>query len=80
MIARVRKWGNSLGLRIPRSLAGEAGVRSGTEVDLTMRGGRIVIRPVQAARYRLGDLLRRITKDNLHEAVEDGGPVGRELL
>ena len=36
MQTKVQKWGNSLGLRIPKSFAEQAGVEAGSEVDLSV--------------------------------------------
>jgi antitoxin MazE len=75
---RIQKWGNSLGLRIPRSFAQEAGVGPGSEVDLSVKNGDLVIRPARRRRYHLKDLLRRVTAKNLHGEADTGQPVGRE--
>jgi len=72
------KWGNSLGLRIPKAFAKEAGVEEGSAVDISLEGDRLVIRPVKAARYQLSDLLSRVREDKLHEEISTGDAVGRE--
>ncbi len=79
MQTRIQKWGNSLGLRIPRSFALEAGVGAGSEVDLSVKNGDLVVRPARRRRYQLKDLLARVTAKNLHAEVETGQPVGREI-
>ena len=79
MQTRVQKWGNSLGLRIPRSFAQEVGVGAGSEVDLSVVGGDLVIRPSRRRTYRLKDLLRRVTAKNLHGEVDTGRSVGKEI-
>ena len=78
MNTKIRKWGNSLGLRIPKSFAAEAGVEEGSEVDMAVEDGKLVIRPLRQRRYDLSDLLRKVKPDNLHEPIDSGGPVGRE--
>jgi antitoxin MazE len=75
---RIQRWGNSLGLRIPRSLAEEAGVGAGSEVDLSIRDGDLIVKPARRRTYRLKDLVRKITPRNLHGEVDTGEPVGRE--
>jgi len=75
---KIQKWGNSLGLRIPRSLAEEAGVEAGSEVDLSIRRGDLVVKPARRTKYRLNDLLRQMTSKNIHAGVDAGAPVGRE--
>ena len=78
MVTRIQKWGNSLGLRIPKSFAEQAGVAEGSAVDLSVEKDRIVIRPVRAERYRLQDLLDGVTDENRHEEISTGDAVGRE--
>ncbi len=79
MNTKVQKWGNSLGLRIPKSLAEEAGVEAGSTVDVSVRDGDLVVKPVRRRRYRLSDLLRRVSSKNIHGEVDAGKPRGREV-
>jgi antitoxin MazE len=79
VLTRVRKWGNSLGLRIPRSFAAEAGVEDGSAVDLTVVDGELRVRPLKRKRYVLGELLDGVSELNLHGEVPTGRPVGREV-
>lgn len=70
--------GNSLGLRIPKTLAREVGVEAGSYVDLTVRDGELCVRPTLARRVTLAAMLHRVTSANRHAAIETGAPVGRE--
>ena len=78
MNTRIQKWGNSLGLRIPKSFAEEAGVEAGSEVELSVKDGQLVVTPTRRRKYRLRDLLRKVTPENVHDEIDTGGPVGRE--
>jgi antitoxin MazE len=78
MQTKIQRWGNSLGLRIPRSLAEEAGVGVGSEVDLSIQDGDLIVKPARRKTYRLKDLVRKITARNLHGEVDTGRPAGRE--
>jgi antitoxin MazE len=78
MQTKVQKWGNSLGLRIPKSFAEQAGVEAGSEVDLSVEEGELIVRPRRKPSYDLKDLLRGVTAKNVHKEVETGDPVGRE--
>ncbi|HXX92903.1 MAG TPA: AbrB/MazE/SpoVT family DNA-binding domain-containing protein [Planctomycetota bacterium] len=80
MITKIQKWGNSLGLRIPRSFAKEARVEAGATVDLRVTHGRLEVRPVRPERYSLDELLAGVNPRNLHHEVETGHPKGKELL
>lgn len=79
MRARVQKWGNSLALRIPKSFATDTALDSGTEVDLTLEDGRLVITPLSEPRYSLSDLLAEVTPQNLHSEVDTGSSQGAEV-
>lgn len=78
MLTKIHKWGNSLGLRIPKSCAEEAQVVVGSIVEIRVEDGRIVVLPVRSPSYRLKELLSGVTKDNLHEEIATGDAVGRE--
>jgi antitoxin MazE len=79
MRVRVQRWGNSLAVRIPRPYAADAGLREGSTAELRVEDGRIVLEPVRIPKYRLEDLLERVSEDNLHPEVEAEGPVGRGI-
>jgi antitoxin MazE len=76
---KIQRWGNSLGLRIPRSFAEEAGVGAGSEVDLSIQDGDLIVKPTRRRKYRLKELLRKITVENIHAEVNTGAAVGREV-
>ena len=78
MQTKIQKWGNSLGLRIPRSFAAEAQVEEGAIVDLSVDNGQLLVRPLRGRKYSLNALLRRVSRRNLHGEVSTGKTVGRE--
>ncbi len=78
MVTKIQKWGNSLGLRIPKSFAEETGIEEGSPVDISLNGNRLIIRAVRKPRYKLSRLLSKVKKSNLHGEIPTGGPVGRE--
>ncbi|OGW84214.1 MAG: multidrug transporter MatE [Omnitrophica bacterium RIFCSPHIGHO2_02_FULL_51_18] len=81
MNAKVQKWGNSLALRIPMSFAKNIHIHQGSAVDLVMGKGKIEIRPKSAGKkYVLSEMLKKVTKENIHPEVDWGPPVGREII
>jgi antitoxin MazE len=74
---RVQKWGNSLALRLPRPVALDARIEEGSVIDVRVVEGKLVAEPV-GPRYALADLLRKVSRKNLHREIDAGGPVGRE--
>jgi antitoxin MazE len=79
MFAKVQKWGNSLALRLPKTLTDEADVHLGSPVEITVHDHTILIKPVREKRkYDLDELLAGVTPANLHGETDFGGPVGKE--
>jgi antitoxin MazE len=76
MRATICKWGNSLGLRIPRGLAEDAGLTEGSVVELRLEDGRLVAEPVGVE--KLDALLARVTSKNRHAELLVDSPRGRE--
>ena len=74
MRTKIRKWGNSLGVRIPSALAEDARLHEGAEVDVTVREGQLVIVSVLS----LAELVAGITATNLPAIDEDDAPRGGE--
>ena len=79
MQTKIQKWGNSLAVRIPKSLAEEAGVSAGSEVQLTVRQDGLLVQPACPRRPKLRDLLRGMKRSNRHGEVRTGRPVGKEI-
>ena len=79
MVTKVQKWGNSLGLRIPKAFAAEAQVEAGSPVDISVESGILVVRPVRCRKYALTELLKGVKAKHLHPEVPTGKPAGREV-
>ena len=75
----VKKWGNSAALRIPAAVMAAAKVSLDQPVEVKEEDGRIVITPIREPSYDLYTLVNGITKQNIHDAVETGPPMGREI-
>ncbi len=73
----VKKWGNSLGIRIPRDIARGLSLQDGSHVHISDTGKEMVITPV--TKNRLSEMVGKINEDNLHAEVQTGSPVGREI-
>ena len=78
MRVQVQKWGNSLALRIPKSFAAETELSLGSDVDLTIEDGRLVVTPLSKPKHTLEELLARVTPENRHDEVDTGASVGAE--
>lgn len=74
------KWGNSLGLRIPKAFAEEINLKENSSVSLSLLDGALIIKPVPKNRYSLQELLDGITDKNLQSEEYFQDTLGEELL
>ena len=79
MLAKVGKWGNSRGLRIPKEFVLDLGLDYGTSVELRAVDGHLHVVPQQKPRYTLEELVAQITPENRHDEIDWGPPVGKEV-
>ena len=79
MRGRVQKWGNSLALRIPKSFADEIGLGQNSSIQLMIKNGALVVTPEPEPKWRLEELLEKVTKDNIHREWETGSAQGDEI-
>jgi len=76
---RLSKWGNSLGLRIPRSIVARLSLAEGARFNVeAFDDGRLVISRL-SNRCSLDELLAHMSPDCEHD-LEDDGPKGSEKL
>ncbi|WP_419730650.1 AbrB/MazE/SpoVT family DNA-binding domain-containing protein [Lichenicola sp.] len=77
MQVQLTRWGNSLGMRIPKDFAQRFGLADGIQVEVEAESDRIVIL-VARPRYALADLLVGMTPDAMSDAFDWGRDLGRE--
>jgi antitoxin MazE len=75
----IRKWGNSLAVRFPQSLMAQLNLQADGKVEISLDEGRIIISPVKKPKYKLDELLAQITPESLHDEIDFGKPVGKEV-
>jgi antitoxin MazE len=84
MKTTVTKWGNSLGIRLPKTLANEINLTENKKVELILQDGQIILRPIQNSkmgrpnRKNLDELLEGMTPDDFYPEIDFGEPVGNE--
>lgn len=79
MTATVQKWGNSLALRIPRTVAKDIRLQQGSLVEISASNGKLLVSPTGRRKRGLSRLLAGVTRSNLHTELEWGDRVGREI-
>lgn len=77
MEVSIKKWGNSLGIRIPHRILDRLKIKESQKLDMEVHHGKIIIKPITT---ELNLLLSQINKENLHDEVGLGeDPVGSEI-
>lgn len=79
MTSKIKMWGNSLGVRIPKHVSEELDLEEGSDVQVSFKGGVIIIKPVGEKRETLRALVRSITRENCHKETDWGPPQGKEV-
>jgi antitoxin MazE len=84
MKVKVSKWGNSLGVRLPKAAAEAAGLTEGSEVDVVVEGRELRLKSaVRIPRYSLADMVAemdRLGPENRPPLVDWGPDVGAEII
>jgi antitoxin MazE len=66
MQTQIQKWGNSLGIRIPKNIANELKLEQGIYVNLDVIENQLLI---TSETTKLDSLLNEITKENQHHEI-----------
>ena len=79
METNIQKWGNSLGVRIPKNILTESSLREGSRVVVLATRTGIAIEVAKKRPKVLADLLKGIKSTNLHQEVMWGEARGKEI-
>jgi antitoxin MazE len=71
-------WGNSLGVRLPQSIAQQIGLKAGSVISISTEGDKIVLVP-ERPKYTLQELLKDATPEQQHDEIDWGEPQGEEV-
>ena len=80
METNIQKWGNSLGVRLPKELATKQSLKEGSRVRITETKTGVAIEIVRKKRRTLDELLKQFNTKSQHELVDWGDDVGSEVL
>ena len=78
-ILDIKRWGNSLGLRLPAAIAREAHLQVNQRVRIAIEAGQVVVTPVAAAPLTLAQRLASFDPTRHGgEAMTSGPALGAE--
>ncbi len=78
MHTNIQKWGNSLGVRLPKQLAEKQSLKVGTKVLVTETKTGVSIEVIKQKPLSLAEMVKNISATNLHSETEWGASVGNE--
>jgi len=64
MTATISKWGNSQGLRLPKSVVKDLDLSIGDELKIITEDGKVILEPIyHKKKYDIRDLVKKVPKD-----------------
>ena len=79
MEARLQKWGNSVGIRIPNSLLKSLNLSINDKINLVEEDNKIIITKSKKSKIDLKELFEKYNGENLAKEFEWDDPVGKEI-
>jgi antitoxin MazE len=79
METKVQKWGNSLGVRLPKTITQSQLLAAGSRVRISEINQQIIIEALSEPALKLADLVATITPQNLHVEIDWGKAQGNEV-
>ena len=76
MTVALKKWGNSLALRIPKDIATTLDVDNNSLMELDIHDGVLTLSPKKE--NGLEALVLQINSENIHKEIDTGESVGNE--
>lgn len=79
MITKIKKWGNSFGIRLPKTIIEGLNLSENTELEILPTKEGIELK-AKTKKQTLKDLCDQINSENRHSEIEWGMPVGKEII
>jgi len=76
MQSQIRKWGNSLGVRVPKKFADKLNLKDGSSINVEVTDKQLII---SADTSELDRLVDKITKHNCHLEIFNDATLGKEI-
>lgn len=74
MTVALKKWGNSLALRIPKDIVTTLSIEYNSVMELVVVDGTLVLKPQKST--LLENLVSQIDSQNLHSEISTGRSIG----
>jgi antitoxin MazE len=77
--AQLAKWGNSLAIRLPKTVVEQVRMQEGDAIEIQVVKGRVELRPAERV-PTLKELVAQITRENRYEEMATGPERGKESV
>lgn len=71
MSVTMTKWGNNLGIRIPKAIVSQLDLKEGNKIEITIQDDSIILRP-EKTKYTLDEMIKQMEEENVPEEIEFG--------
>ena len=79
MVATIKKWGNSYGIRIPKTMINNLSVTEGSNINIVEKNGKIIITPIEVP-LTIEDLIEGMTREGVLDQYEEYPEIGVEII
>lgn len=69
MKTKIQKWGNSLAVRLPKSITDQKDLQAGSGVSVTLKNNQIIVEQVEDE-MSLASLLSKMSVDTIHNETD----------
>jgi antitoxin MazE len=76
---KLKKWGNSLAVRLPKEITSNVDIHENSKVELNVVDNNIVMSPIKKTKITLDEILEGITPETYGKVIDFGSPVGKEI-
>jgi len=76
MTVAMKRWGNSLAIRIPKDITASLDLRDDSLLELEIRDNTLVLKPKQNNSLEM--MVEQITPENLHNEIKTDEAIGHE--
>ena len=79
MKTQIKKWGNSLAIRLPKTSVELLGLKENSSVSFSFNKDQIIVKPEKQKTFSLKQLTDKITSKNRHNEISTEGIIGKEI-
>jgi antitoxin MazE len=80
MNTKIQKWGNGVGIRLPKVVFESGQFSLGSVVALNQKGSEIILKVVKQKIPSLKEIMKNISPEKFHSLVDFGLDVGKEII